>query len=74
MMRGHAGQEGARQPARRNLAPIGRAAAAVRDQRRLIAEFGYDIFRVWHPERLLLPRAERLVAFVVAMTFACHGG
>ena len=71
--RGDAGQERARQPARRNLAPIGRAAAAVRDKRRLIAEFGYDIFRILHPERLLLPRAERLVALVVAMTFACHG-
>ncbi len=72
--RRHTGEEGARQPARRNLAPVGRAAATVRNQRRFIAEIGYDIFRVWHPERLLLPRAERLVAFVVAVTFACHGG
>ena len=63
--RGHARKKSARQPARRNLAPVGRATATVRNQRRLVAEFGYDIFRIWHPERLLLPRAGRLVAVVV---------
>ena len=39
--RGHAGQERAGKPARRNLPLVGRSAAAVGKQRRLVAEFGY---------------------------------
>src|SRR5690606_26507452 len=46
---GDAGEEGAGKPARRDLAAVGRAAAAVGDQRRLIAEGGYGELDVVHP-------------------------
>src|SRR5690606_29932 len=50
-----AGEERSGEPPRGNLAPVRRPAAAVRDQRRFAAEFGYNLLRVLHQERLLSP-------------------
>ena len=68
---GYARQKGARQPPRGNLAAVRRPAAPVRDQRRLVAETGYDLFGVLHPGRLLFPQAGFLLG--KATTFARHG-
>ena len=59
---GHARKKGAGKPAGRDLAPVRRAAAAVRDQRRLVAEVGYGLLGVLH-EAGVFPDA-RLLSFL----------
>ena len=48
---GDAGEKRSRQPAGRDLTAIGRAAAAVRNQWRLVAEIGYGVVAGLHSER-----------------------
>ena len=72
--RGHARQERAGKPARRNLPPVGRSAAAVGKQRRLVAEFGYGSLDFVHSERRLLPLPVPRLFMFVAATIACREG
>ena len=60
---GDAGEEGSRQPAGRNLAAIGRAAAAIRNQRRLVAEIGYGVVAGLHSERRCFHVPEPLLSW-----------
>src|SRR5690606_6992595 len=62
-------EEGAGKPARRNLAPIGRTAMAIRDQRWLIAEVGYGLIHILHSLRWLFPGAGLIARPSICLDF-----